>query len=189
MSFASDLFDSLNPVPATYADSAGSFALRMAVQELDKAFRLSRRDRLIGSAVTGAVLTDARIRRGGKITTASAVFRVDGVHAGSPPGLSDLALERLEGAAAAVFDMSDVVPLDEEVEIGGRTIPANVNRSVEIEEVGRDGTRLVVSRIMVAVRALDAFGVKSGDKITFDGRTRSIARAMNGGVGLMNLLV
>lgn len=186
---AADLFRALPTEAATYADSAGTFALRVNITEIDKAFRTSGRDQLIGSAAAGTILKDARVRRGGRITIGARVYRVDATMASPVPGLTDLKLERLEGDAPPVFDARGLVPLDETVTLGGVEVRAHINRTVEIEEIGNDGSRQIVSRTMIAVRTQNAVGVKAGDRVRVDGRNRPIARVLADGLGFVRLLV
>eukprot|EP00919_Chromeraceae_sp_WS-2016_P007457 GHVR01017525.1.p1 GENE.GHVR01017525.1~~GHVR01017525.1.p1 ORF type:complete len:182 (-),score=33.70 GHVR01017525.1:357-902(-) len=178
-------------VPGVYLRTPHEFDLRILVQESDKAFKTSRRDQLIGSDTSGVVLEDARLRRGGTITAGGATFRIDAVLPSSVPGLSDLKLERIDGAAIPVFEAD--IPLDDTVELllDGEwvTVDANVNPSVEVEELGRDGTRVIVSRAMVAVRIGDAPGVKAGTAIRVKGRQMTVSQELADGLGMTKLLV
>ncbi|WYK04398.1 hypothetical protein DWF04_015410 [Cereibacter sphaeroides f. sp. denitrificans] len=117
MSFTTDLFDALPHQPATYAGPAGSFDLRIAITESDRAFRTSRRDQVIGSDASCVVLDDRRVRTGGVIATGGARYRVDAFFPSSVPGLTDLRLVRISGTAAPVFDATGIVPLDQEITI------------------------------------------------------------------------
>jgi hypothetical protein len=186
---AAAMFSAMPTEAAVYEDSAGSFALRVNITEMDKAFRTSGRDQIIGSATAGTVLREARVKRGGRITIGARVYRVDAAMASPVPGLTDLKLERIEGDAPPVVDARGLVPLTETVQIGGADIPAQINRSVEVEEVGRSGNRVIVAKAMVAIRVEDAEGIKGGDRITFDGKTQPIARVMSDGLGFVRLLV
>jgi hypothetical protein len=193
LDYGRDLFDAMPTVPAVFRRAPHEFDLDVFIQESDKAFRTSRRDQLIGSDASGVILTDARIRRGGTLETASATYRVDAVMASSVPGLSDLKLERIEGAAVPVFDATADIPLDQEIEIqrdgAWVTIEANIMPSVEVEEIGRDGTRIIVSRAMIAVSVADAVGVKAGTAIRLGGAQKAVSQALADGLGMIKLLV
>lgn len=190
MNAAADFLDALIPVVAQYTRGPDTFQVRVAIQESDRAFRTSKRDELIGSDASGVVLTDPMLRRGGRLTIAGGTeYRIDRVMSSPVPGLSDLSLERVAGAERPVFDASSTVPLDQEIELNGKPIAAHVNPSVEVEEVGRDGTRVVVSKMMIAIRAADAVGIQTGAAVRIDGRRRAVARVMSDGFGMVKLLV
>jgi len=193
LDFGQDLFDAMPTVPGVYRRTPHEFDLRVLVQESDKAFRTSRRDQLIGSDASGVVLADARLRRGGTINAEGATYRIDAVMPSSVPGLSDIKLERIEGEAIAVFDASGDIPLDQEIglQLDGNwlTISANVMPSVEIEEIGRDGTRIIVSRAMIAVRVADVGDVKAGTAIRISGKQQSVSRVLPDGLAMLKLLV
>lgn len=188
---AQDLFDAMPHVAAVYTDTAGSFPLRVNLLEMDKAFRVSTRDQLIGSSVSGTILKDQRVRRGGRIHVGETEYRVDGVVPSPVPGLSDLKLDRREGPAVSSMDATGVVPLDAVVQIAGEDVPAHVNPSVEVEEMGDNGASLLVSKMMVAIRATDAdrLAVKSGTRVRVEGRNKAVVRAMADGVGFVKLLL
>lgn len=189
--FALDFFDAMPHVAGTYTDSAGTFALRVNLLETDKAFRTSTRDQLIGSSVSGTIVSDARVRRGGRIHVGATEYRVDGVIPSSVPGLSDLKLDRRQGPAVLSMDATGIVSLDTTVQIAGEDIPAHINPSVEVESVGDDGTSMLVSRMMVAIRSTDAarLGVKAGTRVRVDGKNRAVAQAMADGLGFEKLLL
>lgn len=190
MDFAQDFFEALDPIPATYKRGVDEFDLEIAVQESDKAFRTTKRDALIGSDASGVVLDDARFRRGGLITTSlGQTFRVDDYHLSSIPGLTDLKLDRIEGDATPVFDATDMVSLDAEIELDGVTVEAHINRSVEVEEINSAGTRVVVSRMMIAVTAEDGASAKGGSVVRVCGRRKNVVRVMDDGLGFKKLLV
>jgi len=189
MNIAQDFLDAMMPVRAVYARTPEEFGIQVAIQESDQAFRTSLRDQIIGSKSSGVILTDARIRRGGRLTVGDRVYRIDNVIASSVPGLSDLKLERIAGATLSVFDAVPHLPLDEEIEIGGQVVAAHINRSVEVEEIDGSGVRVVVARMMIAIPSAAAVGLGTGDKVCVDGRTRSIARVMDDGVGMTKLLI
>ncbi|WP_347138884.1 hypothetical protein [Paracoccus sp. SSK6] len=189
--FARDLFNAMPTKAAVYTDSLDTFPLRMNIVETDQAFRMSNRGRLIGSAVSGTVMKDARIRKGGRITVGTTEYRVDGVVPSPLPGLSDLKLDRRAGPAIWVVDAADILPTPDTITINGEDIRANVNHSVEVEEVGENGSRAIVSRMMVAIRAADAerLGVKAGTRVHIDGARKTVGRAMADGVGMVKLLI
>lgn len=189
MTFASDFFDAMPHEASVYTDSVGSFPLRVVVNEIDKALRIDGGDELIGSSVVGVVLTDARVRRGGRLVIADREYRIDGVLGSRVPGMSDLKLERVAGNAVPVVDATNLVPLDETVTIDGVSVPANVNRSVEVVEIGRDGTRQIVTKTMVAIREIDAPTLKAGQRVGIDGRNRPVASVMNDGLGFLKVMV
>ncbi|GAW36999.1 hypothetical protein RA2_04074 [Roseovarius sp. A-2] len=190
MTIAEDFLDAMCPVPATYSRGVDTAELRAAIQEADKAFKTSRRDQLIASDCSGVILRDALVRRGGRLTlTDGTEYRIDRVMNSGVPGLSDLALVRLNGVALPVYDASQEIPLDATVTLDGAEIPAHVNPSVEVEEIGDDGSRVVVSRIMVAIRAEDAAGARPGSVVVVDGEARRAARVMNDGLGMVKVLV
>ena len=193
MDFGRDLFDAMPTVPGIYRRTPHEVELRVLIQESDKAFRASARDQVIGSDASGVVLTDPLIRRGGIIFAQGAEYRIDAVMPSSVPGLSDLKLERIEGAATLVIDASADVPLDREIEIlrdgAWERVPANIMPSVEVEEIGSDGNRLIVERAMIAIRVVDAAGVKAGSAIRIDGKRKPVARALADGLGFIKLLV
>ncbi|MFC3088523.1 head-tail joining protein [Tabrizicola soli] len=186
---AADFFDAMNHIAVEYSDSLGTFSTRAAFAESDRAFRTTGRDDLIGSSSSAVVIADPRYKRGGKLTAGATIYRINTVIPSNIPGLSDLALQRLEGAAALVFDATDQVPLEDTLEYQGTVYPCHANRTAEVEELGKDGTRKVVARVLIAVRVSDLPNIKGGDKITFDGRLRPIARVMADGVGFLKLLV
>lgn len=186
---AADFLDAMGSVAVEYTDSTVAFAARAAFAESDKAFRTTGRDDLIGSSTSAVVLKDPRYKKGGKLTAGATVYRINTVVPSNIPGLSDLALQRLEGAAALVFDATDQVPLEDTLEYQGTVYPCHANRTAEVEELGKDGTRKVVARVLIAVRVSDLPNIKAGDKILFDDRVRPIARVMADGVGFLKLLV
>jgi hypothetical protein len=193
LDYGRDLFDAMPTVPAVYRRTPHEFDLRVSILESDKAFLTSSRDQLIGSDASGVILEDVRIRRGGTITAGAATYRIDAVMPSSVPGLSDLKLERIEGAAVPVRDASADLPLDEEIELQldgvWHTIDAMITPSVEVEEVGRDGTRIIVSRAMIAVRVADAPGVKAGTAIRFKGKQETVSQPLDDGLAMIKLLV
>ncbi|OOY22494.1 hypothetical protein BMI91_19625 [Thioclava sediminum] len=190
MNFADDIFDAMSPVPASYSRGPDTADLRVVIVESDQAFRTSRRDSLIGSDVSGVVLENSLLRKGGKLQLATGqIYRIDSVLKSTVPGLSDLKLARIEGDAIALFDASDLAPLDDTVDLDGVTIPANISWSVEVDTIDSSGSRLTVSKIFVAVRAADAASAKPGSVVRLDGRRRSVERVMNDGLGLVKLMV
>lgn len=191
MNIGEDIFEAMPYVSAVYSDSQGTFNINVNILESDKSFRISSRDRLIGSSSSGTIIENSNIKRGGKLTISDKVYRIDRVHAGSVPGLMDLKLERIQGTAILAGDARNNLPFDEVIIINEIKIKAHINRSVEIEEVGRNGTRKIVSRTMIAFDAdiAEEMGVKSGSKITFDGRERTVVRIMDDGVGLVKVLI
>ncbi|MCZ4366623.1 head-tail joining protein [Sulfitobacter dubius] len=193
MDYGRDFFDAMPTVHGIYRRTPHEFDLSVSIMEADKAFRTSTREQLIGSDASGVILEDIRIRRGGTIIAGAATYRVDAVMPSSVPGLSDLKLERIEGAAVPVRDASADLPLDEEIELqldgAWRTVPAMITPSVEVEEVGRDGTRIIVSRAMIAVRVAEAPGVKAGTAIRFKGKQKAVAQALDDGLAMIKLLV
>jgi len=191
MNIGQDMFDVMPYVSGVYSDSQNTFDINVNILESDKSFRISSRDRLIGSSSSGTIIENNLVKRGGKITIGGKVYRIDKVHAGAVPGLTDLKLERIEGTAILAGDARCIVPQEEVVIFEGVEIPAHINRSVEVEELGRNGTRKIVSRIMVAIDAdiAETMGIKSGSRITVDGRERTTARVMDDGVGLVKVLI
>lgn len=189
--YADRFFRALRLRDATYTDSAGSFSLRLNVVETDKAFRTSARDQLIGSSVTGLILTDARVRRGGVLAADGTTYKVQQVIQSSVPGLSDLKLERKEGAAQYAFDATRRVPFNDTITIGQEIIRAHVNESVETEDAGDNDQSIVVSRMMVAIRAEDAgrLQLKIGSRFKLRGKTKVALRVMEDGIGMVKILV
>jgi len=179
----------LRPLSAQYERGPDAFEVLIAIQEADKAFRTSRRDQLIASEVSGVIEKDSRIRRGGRLTIGDRVYRIDNVMNSSVPGLSDLALDRIAGDAVPAIDATGLVRLDADIELDGLPVKAHVNPSVEVEEVGRDGSRVIVSRMMIAVKAADAASAGPGSFVRVDGRRRAVARVMSDGLGLVKLMV
>jgi hypothetical protein len=193
MDFGQDFFDALPTVPGTFRRAPHEFALDIFIQESDKVFKTSRRDQLIGSDASGVVMKDVRLRRGGTIETADATFRIDNILDSSIPGLSDLQLERIAGVAVPVADAGGNVPMDDELQIlrgsEWETVPANIMPSVEIEEIGRDGNRVIVSRTMIAVSVEDAVGVSGGAAIMLNGKRKTVTQSLADGLGFVKLLV
>ncbi len=187
--FAETALSVMDPEAAVYTRGTETFDLEVAVQECDKAFRVSKRDRVIDSEASGVCLTDTRLARGGRLTIGSREYRIDRITPSPVPGLSDLSLTRIAGDAVPVFDVSDLAPLDETVILNGIEVSANVNRSVEIEEVARNGSRIVVARTIVAIAESDTNGAGTGSVLVIDGETKTASRAMNDGVGLVKFLV
>lgn len=188
---AAIMLRNMRAVAMTYTDSAGSFPVQVAVTETDKAFRTNMREEVIGSNVVLTMAKDARVRRGGAVEAPDGRrFRLDNPVPSGVPGLVDWGAARIAGEAVPVIGFKPHVPMNDTITIAGSDVACNVNDSVETEEVGPDGRRMVKIRTMVAIHAADAAGVKAGDTIQFRGRGyRLNSHPMLDGIGFAKILL
>lgn len=188
--FAKQIIRSLGrPVAYTPPGGSVSQSIRAVIVDADESMRFHRDASVISSDASGSVLSSIGPRKGGTIETSNgALFEIYGITAGDVPGLLNLALMRLNLIhAAPLFDFTKPVlrRLGEDVEIDGKTVRAAVNRSGLFESVDEFGSRIEITRTVIAFSENDAPDVDEGSLVLIDGEEKTIEQLIRDGSGLI----